>query len=579
MKKIIIFLCILFTLSACSKAEEPQTSQAPAATTQRVEPIIVYEEKVVYNYDFKLDEVKDIPKEEDIAEIITAPRLFDYYNKELKPNKNYGELYVFAGSVVDPYYNGMALQEARYGLVDSKGQVVVEPVYAYVDHIKAGEEQFYILQYSMDYKKGQDFLEEARRLSEEYRGMKHSENPAYIRLELNDTVIAATDGTKAVTYSMVDAVYEFDGNIAVVYEIAGTGTLNFCVDMLNSKLEKVGSYTGGALEVGEPSEGLMAVKGDSFGCYIDNTGAVKVQTQSFYNMGPFRNGYARVWNWGDAINAGKSYRMFGFIDKTGKTVIPLEYYDASHFNEYGYSAVSVNEIFFEQETMIGTSENGDAVINKSNEKVFVYDYGPIPEDEKYSPKINVLGCIIVSKGSVIDLKTNDLIKCPGCGEKWNKDQMELIYVGGSRSDKLPYIQHTDCSAGGEKIYTAEGKLVYNRSDYGEYNGYHYAQEGVIIFAKDGGFYGVYDIKSDKFHEFNGLPYMWNERYAGVNGGTGSERYYIIYNMDTSVSTEGYSLYCIMPNGYTGIKDNTAYVYNANDELIFTETINQFDSLI
>ena len=90
---------------------------------------------------------------------------------------------------------------------------------------------------------------------------------------------------------------------------------------------------------------------------------------------------------------------------------------------------------------------------------------------------------------------------------------------------------------------------------------------------------MYDIKSDKFHEFNGLPYMWNERYAGVNGGTGSERYYIIYNMDTSVSTEGYSLYCIMPNGYTGIKDNTAYVYNANDELIFTETINQFDSLI
>ncbi len=540
---------------------EPSQSVAPSEPEPEPEPEIIYE----YNYSFSVDEIKELepaPKKE----IITASRYFDYYNKELKPSKKYGELFVFAGGKTNPRGSGWHLQP-RYGLVNEKGQVVVESVFDRANQLTVNNKDFYVLQYPMDYDKGQ-----------QYKDKPWEDKSASVRLDLNDTVITNIDGSKVVSYSMVDRVYEFDGNIAVVYETAGTGQLYFCVDMLDTELKVVGSYKGGGLEVGMPSEGLMSVKCDGYGCYIDNTGKVKVKTDSFDGLGEFHNGYARVWNWGERLSDFETCRMYGFIDTTGKVVIPLEYYDASHFNEYGYATVNEHKIFFMQEGSFGRGNCDNAVINKSNEKVFTYKYDGDPEDEKFKHKITLYGNVIKSKGKIIDLKTQKSIKCPACKAKWDEEQMVLFSVNGTELNKCPYICHTGCPEDDGKIFTLEGEVIVDINNFSGYEVSSYVSNGKIRFNGEEEDI-LYDVETGKAYEIPSKLSVVNDKFATEFINESGAAFYRIYNLETGVSTGEYAAHEIFSNGYTGIIDDVAYVYNSKDELIAAETVLDFHPLI
>ncbi|MBE9577584.1 WG repeat-containing protein [Moraxella sp. K1664] len=82
------------------------------------------------------------------------------------------------------------------------------------------------------------------------------------------------------------------------------------------------------------SEGLASVEQNGKWGFIDNTGKVVIPVQYDY-VGYFSEGLATV----------KQNGKFGFIDKTGKVVIPVQYDNAWVF-ENGKAEVSLNGEFF-----------------------------------------------------------------------------------------------------------------------------------------------------------------------------------------------------------------------------------------
>lgn len=81
------------------------------------------------------------------------------------------------------------------------------------------------------------------------------------------------------------------------------------------------------------SEGIYTVKlntgeKDQWSALDENGN--KLFSVSYDEMGVFHNGYAIVSNY---LNAEKKDKIFGFIDKKGKLVLPLEYIDAIPFSE------------------------------------------------------------------------------------------------------------------------------------------------------------------------------------------------------------------------------------------------------
>ncbi|MDR0861399.1 MAG: WG repeat-containing protein [Oscillospiraceae bacterium] len=75
--------------------------------------------------------------------------------------------------------------------------------------------------------------------------------------------------------------------------------------------------------IGFFSEGLAIAKTGNEYCYIDKTGAVKINLGNYFDsIRSFVNGFALV----------QKADMHGFIDKTGNIVVPLEYNIANPFN-------------------------------------------------------------------------------------------------------------------------------------------------------------------------------------------------------------------------------------------------------
>ena len=67
--------------------------------------------------------------------------------------------------------------------------------------------------------------------------------------------------------------------------------------------------------------------------YIDHTGRIVIPA-TFDDAHPFRDGLAQI-----QING--KYGILGFIDHTGKMVIPAQYAAATNFNE-GFASVKKN---------------------------------------------------------------------------------------------------------------------------------------------------------------------------------------------------------------------------------------------
>ena len=135
-------------------------------------------------------------------------------------------------------------------------------------------------------------------------------------------------------------------------------------------------------EISEFSEGLAKVKSGNAWGYIDKTGKVVIPVK-YKEISEFSDGLLNAdgniidktgkvivkYSWVGELSEGlarvKSGNAWGYIDKTGKVVIPVEYYRAEDFSG-GFAIVSNNEY----------SRGGEwwGVIDKTGKQVLPFSY-------------------------------------------------------------------------------------------------------------------------------------------------------------------------------------------------------------
>ncbi|MCL1872716.1 MAG: WG repeat-containing protein [Clostridiales bacterium] len=127
------FICILILFTCACEEQEPML---PEDTPDINEPQIEFSQPA-----FSLEDLPDLEPFETPREIVNR-----YFNEEfadtLKPAADYGRLYPYAGS-----------NSSRYGLVDARGRIVVDPFYGeayYAEPANGGEPEYLVLAYPVD---------------------------------------------------------------------------------------------------------------------------------------------------------------------------------------------------------------------------------------------------------------------------------------------------------------------------------------------------------------------------------------------------------------------------------------------
>ena len=125
--------------------------------------------------------------------------------------------------------------------------------------------------------------------------------------------------------------------------------LKKCQELLNKQKEEARKAAQKAAEDRELhrfsavkgiSEGLACVEKDGRIGFIDMTGKLVIPCQYDW-PNSFSEGLV-VANFSEGLVAAKKYGKMGFIDKTGKEVIPFQYEGAEPFSE-GFAVVKKNE--------------------------------------------------------------------------------------------------------------------------------------------------------------------------------------------------------------------------------------------
>ncbi len=135
-------------------------------------------------------------------------------------------------------------------------------------------------------------------------------------------------------HEIVWRVNEFNEGLARIVEGNGDsiGYISKYIDTTGKEILKI----KGASSYGDFSEGLALINNDDKKYYVDKNGKVKINLENqelvYFD---FKNGYAQ------ASTGGRDSKC-GFIDKTGKIVIPIMYLDVLNFSE-GIAAVKDKE--------------------------------------------------------------------------------------------------------------------------------------------------------------------------------------------------------------------------------------------
>lgn len=110
------------------------------------------------------------------------------------------------------------------------------------------------------------------------------------------------------------------------------------------------------------SDGLALVEKDEKQFFIDTTGKQAIDLSQYYLAEPFKNGMAKV-----AKKEENQPPEYGFIDTTGKIVIPIEYAEISDFIN--------NTAFASTRDSYGNRRAG--MINRQNQVILPFDYSSI----------------------------------------------------------------------------------------------------------------------------------------------------------------------------------------------------------
>jgi len=129
MKKycILAFLSLCLLLTACA-SQQPVPSQDQPAQSSAPEFSVPT---------FQLDKLPDLPAYAGLPKEIYTRYSSEASVDTFRPPSDYGQLYPYIGKVVSAYTSSL---EYRYGLVDDKGQIVVDPVYSGASYVTTGPE-------------------------------------------------------------------------------------------------------------------------------------------------------------------------------------------------------------------------------------------------------------------------------------------------------------------------------------------------------------------------------------------------------------------------------------------------------
>jgi len=246
----------------------------------------------------------------------------------------YGE----AGDFSDGFAIVKLLDETNISLIDSAGRVIIN-----TDSSK------------IDYHDGYLFIERLHSWIIDETGIIAEDNDDYLllsnfhegmaRIRISGDKQGFIDTTGEIAIPAIyDRVYSFNNGLAEV-----------CLDDKWGRIDKTGrvvvpikyDYLNGY------SDGLAAVRLDDKWGFVDTTGRLVVpikydrgpsdvwnNTETYYNEGPrFTNGLARVSVTSNGIT------KFGYIDTTGKEVVPLIYDAADRYAVDGLMAVRKGDTY------------------------------------------------------------------------------------------------------------------------------------------------------------------------------------------------------------------------------------------
>lgn len=127
-----------------------------------------------------------------------------------------------------------------------------------------------------------------------------------------------------------EAVNSFSEGVAAVQ--VNSSTMPHIIDKSGQKLFDI---PFGTKYIGPFSEGLAKVAQNNLGGYMDKTGKMVIPAK-YLNLGDFKNGMAIVVN---------TANRYGFVDKTGKEVITPTYDGAGNFSAEGLAPVKQGNLW------------------------------------------------------------------------------------------------------------------------------------------------------------------------------------------------------------------------------------------
>ena len=173
-----------------------------------------------------------------------------------------------------------------------------------------------------------------------------------------------------------------------------------CLDKTGSVLftlpsEYLKGQTFANIKLGSFSEGLAWVQKEGKRGYIDKTGKEVIPCQ-YGDVKSFSEGLAAVYNSADGY--------WGYIDKTGNTVLPFQYQTAESFGER-YTGYAMVKLMDGKETLI--DKTGRDVI-PSGYSYYIDENSAWESGDRYVPLRSSDG----KRDSVYDLTTGQIVKFP-----------------------------------------------------------------------------------------------------------------------------------------------------------------------
>jgi hypothetical protein len=217
---------------------------------------------------------------------------------------------------IAPYSEGMAAVrlDGKWGYIDKTGKEVIPNKYNIAKYFSFG----------YAFVKLEDKWQIINQKGEEFNYTILDKDLELLRLKVNDKIAYIDKTAKLVTPLKYDKANELDKNIAFTQIGDKFGVVGKSGEITEPKYDKVFAV----------SEGFRIVmQNDKYG-YIDNETGKEITPIEYYNALDFKNGLAKVQIYDEAYD---EYMLWNYIDKTGKVK-----YDEIEMFEEGLAAVKLN---------------------------------------------------------------------------------------------------------------------------------------------------------------------------------------------------------------------------------------------